>query len=75
MSYLKGDMSGLFKGLTSTFKQVSGAQSGAVEKTRRTKTSPADVISFSGCKDEQVRPALGPLLLASGLGTPSRNDC
>ena len=58
MSYLKGDMGGLFKSLTTTFKQVSGAQSGATEKTRRTKTSPADVISFSGCKDEQVRSPL-----------------
>jgi len=32
----------------------SGGGKAAVEKTRQTKTSPADCISWSGCKDSQT---------------------
>lgn len=35
-------------------KKVMNQNSGALEKTRQTKTSPADVISWSGCKDSQT---------------------
>ncbi|KAL7417291.1 caspase domain-containing protein [Mrakia frigida] len=53
MSYLKGDMGGMFKGAMNTFKQVtSGGQ--ASQNTKQTKTSAADVISWSGCKDSQT---------------------
>jgi metacaspase-1 len=53
MSYLKGDMSGVIKSGTSLFKKLTSG-SGAQERARRTKTSPADVIQFSGCKDNQT---------------------
>ena len=33
---------------------VGGGGKAAVEKTRATKTSPADVVSWSGCKDSQT---------------------
>jgi hypothetical protein len=53
MSYLRGDMSGVISAGTSLFKKLTTG-SGATEKARRTKTSPADVIQFSGCKDNQT---------------------
>ncbi|KAG8918194.1 Ca(2+)-dependent cysteine protease [Tulasnella sp. 408] len=53
-SYSKKDFGGVFKGITGFAKAVSGSQSRADEKTRKTRTSPADVISWSGCKDSQT---------------------
>ena len=53
LSYLKGDMSGVISAGTSLFKKLTSGR-GAVERARRTKTSPADVIQFSGCKDYQT---------------------
>lgn len=53
-SYSKKDMGGVFKGITGFAKAVSGSQSRADERTRKTRTSPADVISWSGCKDSQT---------------------
>lgn len=35
-------------------KQVMNNSTGAREKTKQTKTSPADVIMWSGCKDSQT---------------------
>jgi len=54
MSYLKGDTGGMLSGLMGLGKQVMNQNSGAAEKTKQTKTSPADVISWSGCKDSQT---------------------
>jgi len=53
LSYLRGDISGALKSGQSLFKKLTAGQ-GATEKARRTKTSPADVIQFSGCKDNQT---------------------
>lgn len=53
LSYLRGDISGALKSGQSLFKKLT-AGPGATEKARRTKTSPADVIQFSGCKDNQT---------------------
>ena len=53
MSYMKGDISGMINAGQSFLKKaISGNK--AHETARRTKTSPADVIQFSGCKDNQT---------------------
>ncbi|KIR35949.1 metacaspase-1 [Cryptococcus deuterogattii MMRL2647] len=54
MSYLRGDTGGMLQGIMGIGKKVMNQNSGALEKTRQTKTSPADVISWSGCKDSQT---------------------
>ncbi|PAV16416.1 peptidase C14 [Pyrrhoderma noxium] len=53
-SYAQRDMSGLFQGAKSLFNVATGNTKKAEELTRRTKTSPADVISWAGCKDSQT---------------------
>jgi len=53
-AYARGDMSGVMSSVTSLFKSASGSTKKAEQKARRTKTSPADVISWSGCKDSQT---------------------
>ncbi|KAL1668315.1 caspase domain-containing protein [Schizophyllum commune] len=53
-SYAKGDMGGVFKSAVGLFKTASGNTQKAQEVARQTKTSPADVISWSGCKDSQT---------------------
>ncbi|KZT42184.1 peptidase C14 [Sistotremastrum suecicum HHB10207 ss-3] len=54
MAYMRGDMSGVFKGVTSLFKTATGNNAKAEQYARATRTSPADVISWSGCKDSQT---------------------
>ncbi|KAJ9113653.1 Ca(2+)-dependent cysteine protease [Naganishia vaughanmartiniae] len=54
VSYLKGDVGGMMSGLMGLGKQFINSQSGAAEKAKQTKTSPADVVSWSGCKDDQT---------------------
>lgn len=53
MSYARGDIGGMMKGLGGLFKSATSGNA-AYEKTMRTKTSPADVISWSGSKDDQT---------------------
>lgn len=53
MSYAKGDIGGMIKGLGSLLKSATSGND-AYEKTMRTKTSPADVILWSGSKDDQT---------------------
>ncbi|KAF8897955.1 peptidase C14 [Mucidula mucida] len=55
-SYARGDTGGMFQSAMGIFKTVTGAGESkeAEEYTRATKTSPADVISWSGCKDSQT---------------------
>jgi len=53
LSYLRGDMSGVVSAGTQLFKKITTGNS-AREKARQTRTSPADVIQFSGCKDYQT---------------------
>lgn len=54
MSYLRGDMGGMMKGIMGLGKKVINSNSGAAERNKQTKTSPADVIQLSGCKDSQT---------------------
>ncbi|KAI0322581.1 caspase domain-containing protein [Amylostereum chailletii] len=53
-SYARGDMGGVFSSMTGLIKTATGGNKRANERTKRTKTSPADVISWSGCKDSQT---------------------
>ncbi|KAK9329806.1 caspase domain-containing protein [Lipomyces starkeyi] len=54
-AYSRGDLGGAISSITTVFKQATaGGGSQAAEVTKRTKTSPADVILFSGCKDSQT---------------------
>jgi hypothetical protein len=47
-------MGGMFKGLGSMLKTATGSQKKADEYAKQTRFSPADVISWSGCKDSQT---------------------
>lgn len=53
-AYAQHDMGGLMRGVSSLFKTVSGGSQKATQRARAVKTSPADCISFSGCKDSQT---------------------
>ena len=52
-SYSKGDIGGVIGNVAGFFKKATGGDD-AYQKTIATKTSPADVIMWSGCKDEQT---------------------
>ncbi|KAJ8072451.1 Ca(2+)-dependent cysteine protease [Marasmius tenuissimus] len=47
-------MSGVFSSAKGLFKAATGQSQKAQKKARETKTSPADCISWSGCKDSQT---------------------
>ncbi|KAH8112639.1 metacaspase [Phellopilus nigrolimitatus] len=53
-SYAQKDMQGMFKGAMGLFKTATGSTQKAEEYSKRTRTSSADVISWSGCKDTQT---------------------
>jgi hypothetical protein len=53
-SYAKGDMAGVLKGVMGLAKTAAGGGQKADKKAKATRTSPADVISWSGCKDSQT---------------------
>lgn len=53
MDYARGDLGGVVKGLLGTFKTATNS-SGADDITKQTRSSPADVVMFSGCKDSQT---------------------
>ncbi|KAI0033065.1 peptidase C14, caspase domain-containing protein, partial [Vararia minispora EC-137] len=53
-SYARGDMSAVFSSVSTLLKSATGSEKRANERAKRTKTSPADVISWSGCKDSQT---------------------
>ncbi|WVN88956.1 uncharacterized protein L203_104171 [Cryptococcus depauperatus CBS 7841] len=53
MDILKGDTGGIMSSLFGAAKQVWEAKQ-ADEKTKQTKTSPADVIMWAGCRDDQT---------------------
>lgn len=53
-SYARGDMSGVFSSAKGLFKVATGQSQKAQKKARESKTSPADCISWSGCKDSQT---------------------
>jgi hypothetical protein len=53
-SYAKGDKGGALSNAFKLVKTASGSTQKASKKARATRTSPADVISWSGCKDSQT---------------------
>jgi hypothetical protein len=53
MSYARGDVRGIISAGTSLVKMLSRTKEDR-ERTRIAKTSPADVIQLSGCKDYQT---------------------
>ncbi|XP_006459402.1 hypothetical protein AGABI2DRAFT_149555 [Agaricus bisporus var. bisporus H97] len=53
-SYAKGDMGGVFKSAMGIVKVASGNNAKADKHAKATRSSPADVISWSGCKDSQT---------------------
>ncbi|KAG7451183.1 uncharacterized protein BT62DRAFT_1071772 [Guyanagaster necrorhizus] len=53
-SYARGDMGGVLKSAMGLVKTASGGGQKAEKYARATRTSPADVISWSGCKDSQT---------------------
>ncbi|KDR73066.1 hypothetical protein GALMADRAFT_252495 [Galerina marginata CBS 339.88] len=53
-SYARGDMGGVFKSAMGLVKTATGNTQKAEKLTKATRTSPADVISWSGCKDSQT---------------------
>ncbi|KAJ8521737.1 hypothetical protein ONZ45_g1645 [Pleurotus djamor] len=52
-SYARGDMRGIFDSAVGVYKFATNS-SKADKMTKSTKTSPADVIQWSGCKDSQT---------------------
>ncbi|WWC69797.1 uncharacterized protein I206_103740 [Kwoniella pini CBS 10737] len=53
MDILRGNAGGIMSNLFGAAKNVFDAKK-ADEKTRKTKTSPADIIQWAGCKDNQT---------------------
>ncbi|KAK3335222.1 Metacaspase-1A [Cercophora scortea] len=53
-AYAKGDMAGVASSVFGFAKTAFGGGSDAYENTKRTKTSPADVVMWSGSKDDQT---------------------
>ncbi|KAI0671650.1 caspase domain-containing protein, partial [Trametes maxima] len=53
-SYARGDMGGVFSSVSGLLKSATGNNQRADKITKATRTSPADVISWSGCKDSQT---------------------
>ncbi|KAI0775287.1 caspase domain-containing protein [Trametes elegans] len=53
-SYARGDMGGVFSSVSGLLKTATGGNQRADKISKATKTSPADVISWSGCKDSQT---------------------
>jgi hypothetical protein len=47
VSYAKGDMQGVFKSVNSVIKSASGGTQKADQYAKKTRTSPADVVSVS----------------------------
>jgi hypothetical protein len=52
-SYLRGDLGGVFKSLSGVGKRLMNGDK-ATEYAKATRSSNADVISWSGCKDTQT---------------------
>ncbi|KAF9223655.1 peptidase C14 [Gyrodon lividus] len=53
-SFQRKDMSGMIGGVTDLVKVASGNAQKADQHAKATRTSPADAISWSGCKDSQT---------------------
>lgn len=53
-AYSSGDVSGAAKSMFSMAKNAFNGGDEAYEKTKDTRTSPADVVMWSGSKDDQT---------------------
>ncbi|KAG5643021.1 Ca(2+)-dependent cysteine protease [Asterophora parasitica] len=53
-SYARGDIGGMFSSAMGIVKTATGQTTKAEKISRETKTSPADCISWAGCKDSQT---------------------
>lgn len=53
-AYARGDMTKVFQSAMGLVKTATGGSQKADKFAKATKTSPADCISFSGCKDSQT---------------------
>ena len=55
-SYMSGDTSSAMRSIFGAVKVImsGGSKDEAYQKTKKTRTSPADVIMLSGCKDDQT---------------------
>lgn len=53
-AYARGDVGGIFQSAMGLVKTATGSSTKADKYSKATKTSPADVISWSGCKDSQT---------------------
>lgn len=68
-AYNRGDLGGIASSALGAFKRVTSGR-GAEERAKRTKTSHADVIQWSGSKDSQtswVNPPTQKLLLKANM--------
>lgn len=54
LSYERGNYGGALSSLSGVFKKVTKSGSSNRDQVRTMKASPADVISISGCKDDQT---------------------
>lgn len=54
VNYERGNLSGAFSAMSGVFKKVTNSNSGNRDAIIRSKMSPADVVSLSGCKDDQT---------------------
>ncbi|KIY73034.1 peptidase C14 [Cylindrobasidium torrendii FP15055 ss-10] len=53
-SYARGDIGGVFRSAIAVVRTANGSSKKADQYTKQTRTSAADVISWSGCKDSQT---------------------
>lgn len=53
-SFQRNDVGGMISGVTNLVKVASGGTQKAGQYAKATRTSPADAISWSGCKDSQT---------------------
>jgi metacaspase-1 len=54
IAYVQGDSAGALSGILGLVKQAVNTNSGAEQFAKQTRTSPADAIAWSGCKDNQT---------------------
>lgn len=54
VDYERGDLSGAISAVSGIFKKVTNSNTGNRDAIIRSKMSPADVVSLSGCKDDQT---------------------
>lgn len=53
-AYMRNDIGGLMSGAQGLFKRVTQSGGGNQAMVKQMKTAPADVICFTGCKDDQT---------------------